>query len=356
MNLVDEYLRAVAHMLPKDQRDDIVAELKDTILTRIEGREAELGRALTDDEIEAVLRDLGHPLVVAARYRPGPQYVVGPALYPYWLFGVTVAISMGLAITALVFVIKALGGGNVAAAFGQATGSGFSIVINVIGWATIAAWLMDYFGVQVRPDQWRVRDLRFLSLAFFDFEALRVGAKRVADTPRWRRATVGRAIGMIAYGSIFMLWWLGVLNFGLARNAGELRAAGLDPGPLAAMDWAGFKAMLFWPVLAYGAAVIASGVLVLARPRAVRLLGVYEVVSGAAMIAFMAWIWTASPIAAAIHVDTAAEFIARLRSFANQPPFPITPMVMLTVAGMAFGGVINVVQGLARMAFPRAWG
>jgi len=355
MNLVDEYLRAVAHLLPKEQRDDIVAELKDTILTRIEGREAELGRTLTDDEVEAVLRELGHPLVVAARYRPGPQYVVGPALYPYWMFGVKVAISMGLAITALVFVLKVLGGGNVAAAFGQATGSGFSLIITVIGWATIAALLMDNFGVSLRPDQWRVKDLRFLSLAFFDFDALRDGARRVADTPRWRRATAGRAIGMIAYGAIFLLWWLGVLNFGLAHNAGELRGAGLDPGPLAAVDWAGFKAMLFWPVLAYGAAIIASGVLVLARPSAVRLLGVYEVAAGAVTLAFMAWIWTASPIAAAVSVDTFAEFITRMESFAHQPPFPVTPMVTLTVAGMAVGGVINIVQGLARMAFAGLW-
>ena len=67
MDLVNEYLRAVAALLPKAQRDDIVAELRDTILTRIEEREADLGRPLTDDEIEAVLREVGHPVVVAAR-------------------------------------------------------------------------------------------------------------------------------------------------------------------------------------------------------------------------------------------------------------------------------------------------
>ena len=356
MNLVEEYLRATAHLLPRDQRDDIVAELKDTILTLIEGREAELGRPLTEDEIEAVLRDFGHPLVVAGRYRPGPQYVVGPALYPYWVFGVKASISIGLAISAVVFLAKALGGGDVAAAFGQAVASGFSLIVTVIGAATIAAWMADYFGVSMRPDQWRVKDLRFLSLAYFDFDALGDRAKRVAGTPRRVRATAARGIGMIAYGSIFLLWWIGVLNFGLARNAGELHAAGLDPGPLAAVDWAGFKAMLFWPVLAYGAAVIASGALILARPRAVRLFGVYEVVTGAATVALMAWIWTASPVAAAIHVDTAAEFIVRVKSFAGPAPFPLTPMVMLTVAGMALGGAINLVGGLARMAFPGAWG
>ena len=57
MDLVNEYLRAVAALLPKAQRDDIVAELRDTILNRIEEREADLGRPLTDDEVEAVLRE-----------------------------------------------------------------------------------------------------------------------------------------------------------------------------------------------------------------------------------------------------------------------------------------------------------
>ena len=88
MNLIEEYLRAVAALLPRGQRDDIVAELRDTILSRKEEREAALGRPLTSDEIEALLREIGHPVVVAARYGEGPQHVVGPMLYPYWLFAV----------------------------------------------------------------------------------------------------------------------------------------------------------------------------------------------------------------------------------------------------------------------------
>jgi len=355
MNLVDEYLRLVGLLLPGEQRDDIVAELKDTILTQIEGREAELGRLLTDDETEASLRELGHPLVVAARYRPGPQYVVGPALYPYWVFGVKVAVGIGLATSALVFVISALVGGNVGAALGRAINSGVNTLITVIGCATIAAWLLDYFGVAVRLNQWRVRDLRYLSLAFFNLDGLGDRAKRVAGAPPRVRATAGRGIGMIAYGSIFLLWWIGVLNFGVARNAGELRTAGLDPGALAAVDWAAFKAMLFWPVLAYGAAIIASGALILARPRAVPLLGAYEVASGAATVAMMAWIWTLSPIAAAVRVDTAAQFITRMESFSDGRSLALVPMVTCTVLGLTLGGVVSLVRGLARMAFPEPW-
>src|SRR4051812_42076123 len=86
MDLGEEYLRAVSLLLPQEQAEDIIAELRDTILSRIEAREAELGRPLSEAETEEVLREIGHPLVVAARYREGPQHVVGPALYPYWAF------------------------------------------------------------------------------------------------------------------------------------------------------------------------------------------------------------------------------------------------------------------------------
>eukprot|EP01030_Chromulinospumella_sphaerica_P030752 gene30752-31308_t len=65
MTLLDQYLKAVAAQLPKAVRDDIVAELKDMILNRLEAKEEELGRPLTEDEQEAILREVGHPLAVA---------------------------------------------------------------------------------------------------------------------------------------------------------------------------------------------------------------------------------------------------------------------------------------------------
>ena len=352
MTLVDEYLRAVAHLLPKDQRDDIVAELRDTLLSQIEGSEADLGRPLTDDEIEALLRELGHPLVVAARYRPGPQYVVGPALYPYWMYGVKLAVTLGLATAALVFVIMVLAGGHVGLALGQAIRSGVNTLTSVVGCATVAAWLVDYYGLPLRLDQWRVRDLRFLNLAFFDFQGLQ-GPQTPKPLPNLR-TTAGRALGHIASGAVLVLWWTGVLHFGLARDAAELRHAGLEPGALGALDWAALKTVLFWPVLIYGAAVIGEGVLMLVRPRAVRLHGIAEVATSVALLALVAWLWTASPIAGAVRVDTFAQLLVRLESFKGIP-VPLAPIVTIALMGVALGAAINAFHGLIRIAFPGLW-
>ena len=40
MELMDRYLQAVRFALPKSQRDDIVQELKDSLLSQIEERES----------------------------------------------------------------------------------------------------------------------------------------------------------------------------------------------------------------------------------------------------------------------------------------------------------------------------
>ena len=173
MTLIDEYLRAVALLLPKDKREDIIEELRELILSRLEARESELGRPLTDDDTETVLRQIGHPLVVASRYRDGPQHVVGPALYPYWMFAVKAAVTIQVVIAAVVFLVRALTG-DVARAFGQAIASGFTGAVMLVGIATIAAWLIERGVVRIDYfDRWRVRDLHVLSFAAWDADAWR---------------------------------------------------------------------------------------------------------------------------------------------------------------------------------------
>src|SRR5688572_31859062 len=68
--LVDHYLLHLKSLLPAKQRDDIAAELRESIRSAVEEREREQGRALTDAELNDVLRGFGHPIVVAGRYLP----------------------------------------------------------------------------------------------------------------------------------------------------------------------------------------------------------------------------------------------------------------------------------------------
>ena len=174
MDLVNEYLRAVAALLPTAQRVDIVAELRDTILTRLEEREVELGRPLNGDEVEAQLREVGHPVVIAARYSDGPQHAVGPTVYPYWLFAVKAVLLIQAAVALIEVFIRTLSYGDFGWAFGRAMGSAISGALVLIGAATCAAWLVERHGARIDYlFMWRVLDLRMREIVAWFFDDLR---------------------------------------------------------------------------------------------------------------------------------------------------------------------------------------
>ena len=91
MQIVDRYLKSVKSCLPAAQADDIVKELSENISSQIEDKESELARPLTESEVEALLKQHGHPLLVASRYRHDQRNVsfgaqlIGPMLFPFYI-------------------------------------------------------------------------------------------------------------------------------------------------------------------------------------------------------------------------------------------------------------------------------
>jgi hypothetical protein len=398
MDLVNEYLRAVAALLPKAQREDIVAELRDTILTRIEAREADLGRPLTDDEIEAVLREVGHPVVVAARYREGPQHVIGPTLYPYWLFAVKAAIALQVVVAVVVVLIHTVAFGDFGVALGRAIGSSVTGTLVLIGAATCAAWFVERHGARIDYlDKWRVRDLRILEFAAWDLDTLRdwigtwqtqprrgprehrdfrrdrgdrrpppaaatASASATAQPfapppfmppPPWDPAlrSAARGLGFIALGTVLLLWWTGVLPVSVGLTVDDWASLDIAPGALAEVNWTSLRAMLFLPVLAYAAVLILQGAVMLAYPYAVRLRGLLEAARGSALLAFCAWIWTVSPLAPAVGVTSVAAFIRRMAMLAQTPPLPLEPIATLVVVSVACTAFALISRGLWDLVF-----
>jgi hypothetical protein len=83
MALVDRYLQAVKFWLPRNQKDDIIAELSEDLRSQIEEKETEVGHPLTDAEVEAILKRCGSPMAVAGRFLP-QRYLIGPGLFPIY--------------------------------------------------------------------------------------------------------------------------------------------------------------------------------------------------------------------------------------------------------------------------------
>jgi hypothetical protein len=92
MDLLERYLQAVKFWLPNQQKQDIAAELSEDIHAQIEDKEAALGRPVTEAEVEAILRQIGRPVLVANRYLP-QRYLIGPLWFPIYVFVLKIVVA-----------------------------------------------------------------------------------------------------------------------------------------------------------------------------------------------------------------------------------------------------------------------
>src|SRR3984893_12951726 len=158
MEIVDRYLKSVKNCLPTAQADDIIKELSENISSQIEDKEGELNRPLTEAEIEAILKQHGHPLVVASRYRQEQRSVsfgrqiIGPALFPFYIR--VLKFNLGLTSVILLVIFAALFAG------GQPIGNFLQVFLYqlLIQFAivTVIFWLADQHFTRV-PDRWGPR-------------------------------------------------------------------------------------------------------------------------------------------------------------------------------------------------------
>jgi hypothetical protein len=292
MDLLDRYLNAVAAQLPQDERADIIAELRDLILSRFEAREEELGRALTEEEKEAILHEIGHPLVVAARYRKGPDALIGPELFPYWLFAVKAGLLLMAAVQAIVLFVGLVSGPHDASqSISQAINGFINSGLTLVGVVTIAGAVMEHVGY--RPgwmSKWKVSELSAFGLSDPAAWGAAMGGTKTARTKTWAPRGLGRARGwpggeylfsFLATG-VFLLWWIGAIHFpGLIRLG--------PPGAEAAVTGAPVWTTLYGAILFYAVAQMAVDLASLARPTAVRM----RAAAQAAIAAAGLWLtWT----------------------------------------------------------------
>lgn len=107
MDWLERYLQAVRKHLPWQRQDDIIAELRANLEAQLEERQQELGRALTEGEILAWLKELGPPMMMASRYQPA-RYLIGPNLFGVYWFIMRLSLiwaSVAFAISVVVRVI-----------------------------------------------------------------------------------------------------------------------------------------------------------------------------------------------------------------------------------------------------------
>lgn len=294
MDLLDRYLGAVAALLPAAQRDDIVAELRDVLMSRIEEREAQQGRPLDRKALEALFREFGHPLAVAGRY--GPQRVlIGAELYPFYVFAVKVA----LAIAAFVAVIPAVIGavtsdGDVSRAIGHAIHAFIPSALTLIGVITIIGAMIERGWIKTGEfGQWRVSDLPHIS-----------------TRKSWFRTTRFEALFEVIFMTFFALWWAGVVDFPGSRGPfghhGELQ-----------ITLAPILTQLHTPILLLAIGQALSGLILVIRPAWIRPRAVAEIVLSIAGIVLAYALWREMPLVTFAGAGASAEDFVTLRHVAD---------------------------------------
>ena len=303
--IIDRYLNAVGSNLPRAQRADILRELSADLRDRIDDRAAAIGRPLTEDEQVALLKDVGEPMAVAARYR-GAEHgltfgrrLIGPELFPSYVK----ILGLNVAITLIVGTIIAVVGGQGsiwAAIYGMAV----PLVIQFV--LVTGIFIAVDRRYASHPDEWDPRQVDAMgSQLEGTMQGMADGLIGPLRSPAGTRlaATVELAVLLL-----FLSWWLAL------PSAAIFADAPIQPGP----GWAAFHTVVVGPVPALDGA----GLIGIIRPLQRRARTVAAFVSHAATVVVATaslvvgdWVVIVDPAAMppdAARVEVIVEWIIRI--------------------------------------------
>lgn len=201
MELLDRYLQAVKKHLPWQRQDDIIAELRANLESQLDEKQAELGRTLTPGEAEAWLRQLGSPVEMASHYQP-QQYLIGPAVYPVYMYVLRLASMWAIVIYAIVSAVTLVFGTMSADAVAEAALRLPFILIQVAAWVTLVFAALEFVAVRF-PDKCPPIAGLYVKWTPSDLPPL-----EQAPPPGQKRRSYAHAVTEVIFGFIFLIWLL----------------------------------------------------------------------------------------------------------------------------------------------------
>ncbi len=225
MTLIDRYLDTVRDYLPAGRQDDIVRELSEDLHSQKAEREDGLGRSLTVDEQASLLKQYGHPLVLASRYRPQRQ-LIGPALFPFYLLALKISLGVSLLIQVGFAISLTLAGTPLAGVLRPLGSFPFGAGVTVFAWVTLGFAIADLSLDTLRhPERWNPGSLQAPAKPsprvqqIFELAAATGGFLWWLALPRYPILLLGPASAFARVAPIFdrlylpitLLWFAGLL-------------------------------------------------------------------------------------------------------------------------------------------------
>jgi hypothetical protein len=305
--ILEKYLNSVRSCLPEAQRDDIVQELSENLHAQIEDKEEELGRPLQDAEVEELLKQHGHPMVVASRYNQekrsvafGPE-LIGPVVFPFYIR--VLKFNLGISAVVLFIVAVALFFGGHAMTAGNLIPAIFYQVVIQFAIVTLIFVAADRH-FKKNPETWNYRNAKHPWHPAFSFDDW---SKSKTKSDSGRVSRLDSVAQIVALGVSLM--WLRVaqgapfLIFGPA-------AAFLRPAPI----WHQF----YWPVVAIACLGMLQGLINLVRPDWLRVMVAYRALTAIAWLVILYFVVKAGPLVVLTSDASQAEGFRKTADILNQ--------------------------------------
>jgi hypothetical protein len=241
MDLLNRYLHAVKFLLPKAQQEDIVAELGEDLRAQIDEREAALGRPLDDDSVAAILKQRGHPMLVAAHYLP-QRSLIGPAVFPIYQF-ILKLVALWILLPVFILVVgpaTILSSRQPSLALIETVWTLLMAAVFAFGVITLIFAILERYPSET-TFKWNPRRLP------------RVPQARAAAAPQLVSAVT--AFGEVMAGTLASLLWIDLMWFPKSLDVNGVLIA---PTPI----WHSF----FWPILLVMLGRATAGLIAWLRP------------------------------------------------------------------------------------------
>jgi hypothetical protein len=155
MKLIDLYLDEIRRQLPPKNREDILKEIRSTLMDMIEDRTPDPTQTPDEQTIKTVLKEFGSPREVAAQYG-AKNYLIGPRLFSTYLQVLRVVLIIIAAFNILGIVVTIIRQPNIDAGLidtiAEVVGGLFSSLFTAFGIVTLS-----FAGIErTTPEEWHV--------------------------------------------------------------------------------------------------------------------------------------------------------------------------------------------------------